>query len=107
MIRGGPAGGGYSTVEDLLRFASALRAGRIARPATVALLTSPKPELKSPQYGCGFGINPDGSVGHTGGFAGISSAFAMFMDRDVTAIVLSNYGGASARIMRKMVELVP
>jgi CubicO group peptidase (beta-lactamase class C family) len=106
VIRGGPAGGGYSTVEDLLRFASALRAGRLVRPETASLLTSPKPELASPQYGYGFGINPDGSVGHTGGFTGISSALAMVVDRDVTLIVLSNYGGASPRVMRRMQELI-
>jgi CubicO group peptidase (beta-lactamase class C family) len=106
VIRGGPAGGGYSTVEDLFRFARALRDGRLVRPETLALLTSPRPELNSPRYGYGFGINADGSVGHTGGFDGISSALAIFPDSDHTVVVLSNYGGASTRVMRKITELI-
>jgi CubicO group peptidase (beta-lactamase class C family) len=105
VIRGGPAGGGYSTVEDLFRFVQALRAGRLVRPATFALMVSPRPELGSPHYVYGFGINPDGSVGHTGGFPGISSALALY-PADVTAVVLSNYGGASVPVMRKAAELV-
>jgi CubicO group peptidase (beta-lactamase class C family) len=105
VIRGGPAGGGYSTVEDLFRFARALRAGRLVRPETFALITSPKPELGSPRYGYGFGINPDGSVGHTGGFPGISSALAVYPD-DLTVVVLSNYGGATPPVMRKAAELL-
>jgi D-alanyl-D-alanine carboxypeptidase len=71
VIRGGPAGGGYSTVDDLHRFARALQTGRLVQPATLALMVAPRPELASPTYGYGFGINADGSLGHTGGFAGI------------------------------------
>jgi hypothetical protein len=64
----------------------------------------PIPELGSPNYGFGFGINPDGSVGHTGGFPGISSALALY-PADVTVVVPSNYGGASMPVMRKAAEL--
>jgi hypothetical protein len=45
VIRGGPAGGGYSTVDDLTRFAEALKHGRLVSTAGVRLLTTPKPEL--------------------------------------------------------------
>jgi CubicO group peptidase (beta-lactamase class C family) len=106
VIRGGPAGGGYSTVEDLFRFARALRTGRLLQPETVALLTSPKPELGSPHYGYGFGINPDGSVGHTGGFPGISSALAIYPDDGYVVVVLANYGGAAPPVMRQVAELI-
>jgi CubicO group peptidase (beta-lactamase class C family) len=104
VIRGGPAGGGYSTVEDLFRFARALRTGRLVTPQTFALMTSPRPELRSPRYGYGFGVNPDGSVGHTGGFSGISSALALYPD-DLTVVVLSNYGGATPPVIKKAGEL--
>lgn len=42
VIKGGPAGGGYSTVEDLLRFDIALRSGKLVNRANVAILTTPK-----------------------------------------------------------------
>jgi hypothetical protein len=41
VIRGGPAGAGYSTVADLHRFARALQTGRLVQPATLALMVEP------------------------------------------------------------------
>ena len=41
VIRGGPAGGGYSTVEDLLKFARSLRAGQLVSKKHVDMLLSP------------------------------------------------------------------
>src|SRR3569832_502113 len=65
VIRGGPAGGGYSPVDDLPRFAEALPAGRLVSAASVRLLTTPMPELNSPAYGFGFIIDEEGRVvGH-------------------------------------------
>src|SRR5205085_7642385 len=88
VMRGGPAGGGFSTVEDLLKFSEALRAGRLVSAASYALLTSPKPELNSPSYGYGFEVDAAGRrVGHSGGFVGISSNLDMYMDGGYTAVV--------------------
>jgi len=103
VIRGGPAGGGYSTVGDLERFAEALTDGRLVGEEYVALLTSPKPELSSDSYGYGFGAS-EGSeiVGHSGGFSGISSNLDIFTDSGYVAVVMSNYGGASRDVVRKI-----
>lgn len=103
VIRGGPAGGGYSTVGDLLKFARALQSGKLVGLEYVKLLTSPKPELSSPNYGYGFilGANPS-TYGHSGGFLGISSELIMFTDSDYTAVVLSNYGGGSQAVGTKI-----
>jgi CubicO group peptidase (beta-lactamase class C family) len=107
VLRGGPAGGGYSTVGDLLRFAEALKAGKLVSPETFELLTSPKPELNSPQYGFGFGVDPrTGVVGHSGGFAGISANLDIFKGTGYVAVVLSNYGGASQPVVEKIRTLV-
>jgi CubicO group peptidase (beta-lactamase class C family) len=107
VIRGGPAGGGYSTVEDLLRFDVALRSGKLVGREYTKLLLSPKPELNSPQYGYGFGIDTERQiVGHSGGFLGISSNLDMFLQNGYTAVVMSNYGGGSQPVAAKIQELV-
>ena len=107
VIRGGPAGGGYSTVEDLLRFDVALRSGKLVGAEYVKLLLSAKPELNSPAYGYGFGVDAARRiVGHSGGFPGISSNLDMFLDGGYTAVVLSNYGGGSPPVTEKIRELV-
>ena len=49
VMRGGPQGGGYSTVDDLLKFERALRTGKLVSDESVKLLLSAKPELKSPR----------------------------------------------------------
>jgi CubicO group peptidase (beta-lactamase class C family) len=107
VIRGGPAGGGYSTVGDLLKFDAALRAGKLVGAEYVRQLLSAKPELNSPEYGYGFGVDTKNRiVGHSGGFAGISSNLDMFLDSGYTAIVMSNYGGGSQPVSGKMKELI-
>ncbi len=107
VIRGGPAGGGYSTVGDLLRFAEALTAGRLVSPASYQLLTSPKPELSSPSYGYGFGVDSEtGIVGHSGGFPGISSNLDIFKGTGWVAAVQSNYSGGAQPVVQKIRELV-
>ncbi|HET9333096.1 MAG TPA: serine hydrolase domain-containing protein [Gemmatimonadota bacterium] len=105
--RGGPAGGGYSTAPDLLAFARALADGRLLRPETVALITTPKPSEGSPDYGYGFQQWEDGRVfGHTGGFPGISSA--MLIDRETgdVVVVMSNYGRTGRPVIDLARELL-
>jgi CubicO group peptidase (beta-lactamase class C family) len=107
VIRGGPAGGGYSTVGDLHRFALALESGRLVGKESVDRLTSPKPELGSPEYGYGFGVDTATAiVGHSGGFPGISSNLDMFRRSGYIAVVQSNYSRASAPVTEKIRALV-
>jgi CubicO group peptidase (beta-lactamase class C family) len=105
VVRGGPAGGGYSTVDDLHRFAVALLDGRLVSPATVRLLTSTKPELGSPHYGFGFGMFPDGGFGHTGGFPGISSRLDI-LPGGYLLVALSNLSQGSEPLGQRVRELV-
>ena len=109
VLRGGPAGGGFSNVEDLLRFDIALRGHKLLSPASTDLLWSGKPKLNSPDYSFGFGIGgtpDDRIVGHGGGFAGINSNLDMFLDSGYTAVVLSNYDGGAQSVSGKIQELL-
>jgi CubicO group peptidase (beta-lactamase class C family) len=107
VIRGGPAGGGYSTVGDLVRFATALHSSRLLSSATTELLLTSKPELGSPAYGYGFSIEPGHTIiGHGGGFSGISSNLDIFRDSGYVAVVLSNYGRASEPVVAKLRQLI-
>jgi CubicO group peptidase (beta-lactamase class C family) len=107
VIRGGPAGGGYSTVEDLTRFAEALKGGKLVSKESVRLLTTPKPELSSPEYGFGFGVEMGGRiVGHSGGFPGINSQLDIYVGDDYTVAVMSNYGMGAQPIVEKARSLL-
>lgn len=107
VMRGGPHGGGYSTVEDLLRFDQALRSGKLISAESLKLLTSAKPELNSPRYGYGFFAAVDGGpTGHSGGFIGISSNLSMHLGSGWTAIVMSNYSRSAQGISTKMDNLI-
>jgi CubicO group peptidase (beta-lactamase class C family) len=109
VVRGGPAGGGFSTVEDLLLFDQALRSHRLLSREGTEKVWSAKPELGSPSYGFGFRIDTvagDRVVGHSGGFAGINSNLDMFLDSGYTAIVMSNYDNGATPVQQKMRELI-
>ena len=102
VMRGGPAGGGYSTVRDLHRFARALVKAELLRRETVQLLWSPKPA--SPGYGYGFQLGQAGGkrfVGHSGGFPGISSGLTIFTgDGDYVIAVVCNQHDAGPVVER-------
>ncbi|HEX8609378.1 MAG TPA: serine hydrolase domain-containing protein [Pedobacter sp.] len=102
---GGPAGGGFSTAEDLLRFAIALRSGKLVGNEYVKMVLSPKPEVNSPSYGYGFNVL-NGIAGHAGGDTGVQANLEMFLDDGYTAIVLTNYGSAMRPVSTKIKSLI-
>jgi len=106
LIRGGPATGAFSTVHDLVQFATALHTHRLLSPADTERLVTPKPELHSPAYGYGFAIVPGGAVGHNGDFAGISCNLDLFRESGYVAVVLSNYGWAGLPVVAKLRRLI-
>jgi CubicO group peptidase (beta-lactamase class C family) len=108
VIRGGPAGGGYSTVRDLLAFAEAMRRGALVSPATRERLWSAQPRIGSPEYGLGFGVGEDAlgrRVGHSGGFPGISSVLDVYPETGWTVVVLSNVDGGMLPVAQKLREV--
>jgi D-alanyl-D-alanine carboxypeptidase len=66
---GTSAGGGYSTVHDLLRFAEALQNGKLLGPA---LLKEATTDQTHKGYGLGFYVLKDGGYGHGGGSPGVN-----------------------------------
>lgn len=106
-VRGSSAGGGYASALDLVQFARALQSHALLSPALVETLTTAKPELGSTGYGYGFSVQSDGQVfGHSGGFTGVSANLDVFGERGLSAVVFSNYGGASGAVVRKIRRLV-
>jgi CubicO group peptidase (beta-lactamase class C family) len=106
VAKGGPAGGGYSTVEDLFRFAIALQSGKLVGKGYVDLLMSPKPQLNSPNYGYGFEII-EGSVGHGGLAPGISANLLIYPDQEYIVVVLSNYDFGATPAVEAVQDLLP
>jgi len=107
---GTPSGGGYSTVDDLLKFAEALRSDLLISSESKELLMSAKPGLSSMNYGYGFWIERSRFgrvVGHGGVAPGVSANFRMFLDKGYTLITLSNYSEAMLPVARKIRSLLP
>lgn len=95
-VKGGPAGGGYSTVEDLFRFSRALTGHKLLDREHTERLLAPNSEL-------GFENEPTpiGRVsGHSGGFFGIMCKLEIHANKDVTAIILSNMDNAGIPVLR-------
>jgi len=87
--RGTSAGGGYSTVGDLLRFAQALESGTLLSEATLAEATRPHQQ----QYGYGFDVQGQGSLGsygHGGGAPGMNGDLRIFPQLGYVVVSLSN-----------------
>ena len=91
------AGGLHSTAEDMTRWLQALLAGRIVKPETLALATSPVTLADGHRGGYGFGfmtIPYRGlrEFGHGGDISGFNTYYAVYPDEHLSVIVLSNVG---------------
>lgn len=102
-----PDGEAYSTAGDLLRFAWALRSGRILRPETVELLFSPKPEAGNWGYGFEIADEERGLAVHGGTSAGQSNSLDLFTRSGYTAVILSNYSYARSPLRDVIWTMLP
>ena len=102
VIRGGPAGGGFSTVEDLYRFAKALTNEKLLSKASLERMWE---DHAGADYGYGFSV-ADGAlgrmVGHGGGFPGLNSNLDIMLDRGYVVAVMSNYGSAATPVATRI-----
>lgn len=96
-LKGSSAGGGYSTLQDILRFDQALRNGTLLSSESTHLLRNGKVPMQrggQRKYGYGF---IDGSlfgqrhVGHGGFGPGIFFQYRAFTELGYTAILFANH----------------
>jgi CubicO group peptidase (beta-lactamase class C family) len=112
-FKGGPAGGGFSTVEDLFRFATALTTNKLLSQKYTDLITTGKVKTsgdEDTQYAYGFQEeknNGQRSFGHGGGFPGINSELRIFPDLGYTVAVMANYDPPTAsRVADRVTKLL-
>jgi len=96
-VKGSPAGGGYSTVGDMLKFCTALRNHKLLNPKYTELVLQPArartaEEAKPRQFG------------HAGGAPGVGAIFKMYLDLDYVSVVLSNYDPEAMWTIDKKIE---
>ena len=111
------AGGGLiGNVEDLVRFASAVRSGRLLKGGSVdTMFTQQKTGDGKPSlYGLGWNVTTlDGSrklVSHTGGQQGTSTILVMLPREGVVVAMMTNLEKAqlrelSTRVVRQLIDL--
>ncbi len=106
VLKGGPAGGGFSTVTDLHRFSLALLSGKLAsKPMLDRMWT----DYKGESYGYGFGVaqGPMGKVvGHGGGFPGINSQLDIYVDSGYIVAAMSNYDNGASPLAGKIGKIL-
>lgn len=93
LAKGTPAGGGYSTVDDLLNFANALQNNRLLSKESTAIYTAGRVKFRDGMYGYGFMediINGHRVIGHTGGHDGIACELMIYPDLGYTVVILTN-----------------
>jgi CubicO group peptidase (beta-lactamase class C family) len=102
--RGTAAGGGYSTVGDLMRFALAVESGKLISKATLAQATRARRE----GYGFGFGVQGEGSLrsyGHGGGAPGMNGELRVYPELGYVVVGLSNLDPPAASQLVEFFEL--
>jgi CubicO group peptidase (beta-lactamase class C family) len=109
--RGTSAGGGYSTVEDLLRFATAVVNHKLLNAQYTDVLTTGKVAGTVGKYAYGFSdVRQDGIrwFGHGGGAPGMNGDLRIYPDAGYVIAVLANLDPpAATEVSRFIAERLP
>nr|WP_294169714.1 serine hydrolase domain-containing protein [uncultured Sphingomonas sp.] len=120
------AGAMRSTAGDLARWHEALLGGRVLKPESLALMTTPgrladgrlaslaRPAAQTipgvvSDYGLGIATSVrDGrrGIGHGGSINGFNAALQTYPEIRTTVVLLTNTGGGTAKLMPRLVETV-
>jgi CubicO group peptidase (beta-lactamase class C family) len=106
VIKGGPAGGGFSTVKDLHSFALALLGGKYVSKESLKEMWT---DQLGANYGYGFRVASGAAgkvVGHGGGFPGINSNLDIYLDSGYVVAVMSNTDRGASPVAAKIGELL-
>jgi D-alanyl-D-alanine carboxypeptidase len=108
--RGTSAGGGYSTVEDLARFAHALMSHKLLSPDSTELLITGKVKARpGAKYAYGFedarDADGNGWVGHGGGAPGMNGDLKIYPKSGYVVAVLANMDPPAAQRISEYLDL--
>lgn len=95
--RGTAAGGGYSTVNDMLKFAHALQSEALIPASLLSQASSPQND--GGWYGYGFQTRGKAEMryfGHSGGAQGMNADFRIYPEVGVVIVALANMDGPYA-----------
>ncbi len=109
-IKGSPAGGGFSSVEDLYQFAIALTEFRLLGKKLTEDAYTEKTQYNSAfWYGYGFSVSGEENnrvVGHGGAYLGVDSRLDIHLDSGFVVVILANQSDVVAPVRRKINELI-
>jgi CubicO group peptidase (beta-lactamase class C family) len=99
---GSPAGGGYASANDLLKFAAHLYDGTLIDPDYRELMTTMKTPGGYAYLYLDGRVNGRRYVGHNGGAPGINAEFSVFPDSGYVVIVLANKDNAATPVAEQI-----
>ena len=89
-VKGSSAGGGYTTINDLYKFALAFKNNKLLN-ADYTNFMKKEPENGTYGYGMQFaGAKGSGIYGHSGGHFGVGAEWRIFEKQNYTVILLTN-----------------
>lgn len=101
-FKGSPAGGGYSTNADLLRFVKALRDAKLVKRETLTKMFDGEVPAGPGGYAAGFGdrVSHGRHIrGHAGGAPGMDANLAMVWETNAAVAITSNEGDSQTAMM--------
>lgn len=111
-LRGSSAGGGYSTMHDMLKFGRGLVAGKILSKENLSAMLASKTSglAEASDYGYGFILSNEGNVpsyGHGGIARGVNFELRHFPQLDITFVAFCNQdNGAYDDLRMNIIKLI-